>query len=369
MHTRSRLLSALAASLLLMSPVLASSVLAAGTTPVKPAPVMPSPVKPTPAKPAAPKPAVPVVQGTQQLAGGVATVGKTYTLFLGTTDAINYTIRKAEYSVGHFYKGNDDDIAPVGYKALILHLTIQNPQKQERSISGGSIRFTGVDSKNQSVSGDGPWFDEATHSDVSLSLKPGQKIEVYTRIVLAADVSLPKLIVDDAGGKVWRYDLKGQVTPLSAPFADPAVKDGSAALDEVPGKAGVFYPAVLDFRVDKVDVPTTVPEGMDVGSDQKVVVVYLTVHNANLVPQSMAAGPAYSFAASLLDQDGIGADYQHLYLGTRDRELGGDLPAGKDASVRVLFAVGKDVVPTTLKLRLGGGLRDYAITLPPLAAK
>ena len=337
----------------------------AANTPTKPA--APKPVAPRPATP--PKPAAPVVQGTTQLAGGVATVGKTYTLFLGTTDAINYTIRKAEYSVGHFYKGGEDDIVPAGYKALILHLTIQNPQKQERGISGGSIRFTGVDSKNQSVSGDGPWFDEATHSEVSLLLKPGQKIDVYTRIVLAADVSLPKLIVDDANNKVWRYDLKGQVTPLDAPFADPAVKDGSAALDEIPGKAGVFYPAVLDLRVDKVDAPATVPEGMDVGSDQRVVVVYLTFHNANLVPQSMVPGAAYSFAASLLDQDGIGADYQHLYLGTRDRELGGDLPAGKDASARVLFAVGNDVVPTTLKLRLGGGLRFYTIALPPLPAK
>ena len=309
------------------------------------------------------------MQGTQQLAGGAAVVGKTYTLFLGTTDAINYTIRKAEYSVGHFYKGSEDDIAPVGYKALILHLTIQNPQKQERGISGGSIRFTGVDSKNQSVSGDGAWFDEATHSDVSLLLKPGQKIDVYTRIVLAGDVSLPKLIVDDANNKVWRYDLKGQVTPLAAPFANPAVKDGSAALDEIPGKAGVFYPAVLDVRADKVDVPASQPDGMDVGSGQKVVVVYLTFHNANLVAQSMAAGPAYSFAASLLDQDGLSTDYQHLYLGTRDKELGGDLPAGKDAGVRLLFAVDKDVVPTTLKLRLGGSLRFYAIALPPLPAK
>ena len=61
-------------------------------------------------------------------------------------------------------------------------------------------------------------------------------------------------------------------------------------------------------------------------------------------------------------------DYQHLYLGTRDRELGGDLPAGKDASVRLLFAAPKDAVPTTLKLHLGGGLRDYAIALPPLPA-
>ena len=341
------LLSALGTSLLLMS-----SVLAAGT-PVKPAP----------------KPTVPVVQGTQQLAGGVAVVGKTYTLYLGTSDAINYTIRKAEYSVGHFYKGDEDSMPPQGYKSLILHLTIQNPQKQERGVSGGSIRFTGVDSKNQSVSGEGGWFDEATHSDVSLSLKPGQKIDVYTRIVLASDVSLPKLIVDDANNKVWRYDLKGQVTPLSAPYANPAVKDGSAALDLVPGKAGVFYPAVLDLRVDKVDVPAKVPEGMDVGSDQQVVVVYLTFHNANLVPQSMVPGAAYALAASLLDQDGIGVDYQHLYLGTRDRELGGDLPAGKDASVRLLFAAPKDVVPTTLKLHLGGGLRDYAIALPPLPAK
>ena len=374
MPVRSRLLSILGTSLLLLAPVAASSVLAAGTTPVKPAPakpspVKPSPVKPTPVNPAAPKPTVPVVQGTQQLAGGAATVGQTYTLYLGTSDAINYTIRRAEYSVGHYYKGDEDGMPPEGYKSLILHLTIQNPQKQERGISGGSIRFTGVDSKNQSVSGEGGWFDEATHSDVSLSLKPGQKIDVYTRIVLASDVSLPKLIVDDAGSKVWRYDLKGQVAPLSAPYANPAVKDGSAALDLIPGKAGVFYPAVLDLRVDRVDVPAAQPEGMDVGADQKVVVVYLTFHNANLVPQSMAAGPAYSFRASLLDQDGIAVDYQHLYLGLRDRELGGDLPAGKDAAVRVLFAVDKDVVPTTLKLHLGGGMRDYAIVLPPLPSK
>lgn len=333
-------------------------------TPAAPKPAPPKPAVPKPVTPV--KPATPVVQGTTQLAGGVGQVGATYTLFLGTSDAINYTIRTMEYSVGHFFTDEEDHMAPAGAKSLVLHLTIQNPQKVELHISGRSIRFSGVDSKEQAVEGDGAWYDEQGHASINMSLKPGQKIDVYTRILLTSDVSLPKMIVDDRNNTVWRYDLHGKVAPLPAGVVDPASKDGSVALDLPTGKAGVFYPENFDVRLDRAEFVATVPDGLDVPGGSKVLAVYFTLHNPNTVTQSLVPGSAYTFRSSVADQDGLSTDYQQLYLASRDKTLGGDLQAGKDTTARVLFVVDKDVIPKTVQIKMGGGSRPYVITLPDI---
>lgn len=303
---------------------------------------------PTPVTPSS----APSVQGASQLSGGEGVLGQTYTLFRGDS-ALNYQITKLEWSVGNYLydspSKNDYMVAP-DKKALVISLTIQNPNKTERSVDGSSIRFTGVDSKNSNVSGDGYWYEQGTLRPVSLSLKPAQKVVVFTRIVVDADVSLPKLIVDDSNNAVWRYDLRGKVAPLPAPFADPSVIDGSSALTVFPAQIGVYYPAVTNFKLDKVSYSTepwfdgsTPPEG------GRWLVLYFTVKNIAKAPTGIYGG--YGLI-SFTDQDGIESRKSDwIYRASRDANLEEiDLQSNQEVQARALIGVPSGVQPKKVRL-------------------
>ena len=85
----------------------------------------------------------------------------------------------------------------------------------------------------------------------TMSLKPAQKVDLYTYIVVAAGGEIPKLIVKRGDGPVLRYDLRGKVKALPAPFADPSDSTGSTALKEVPAQMAAYAPTgVFDVKVE-----------------------------------------------------------------------------------------------------------------------
>jgi hypothetical protein len=296
------------------------------------------------------------VQGATQQNGGEAQVGQTYTLFKGD-GALNYQITKLEYSVGNYlYDGgtkNDYLVAP-DKKALVISLTVQNPNKTERGVDGGSIHFTGVDSKNNNVSGDGYWYEQGTLRPVSITLKPAQKITVFTRILMDADVSLPKLIVDDSNNAVWRYDLRGQVAPLPAPFADPSVPDGSSALTVFPAQFGAYYPGITNFRVDRVIYSSdTWFDGSPPPDGGRWLVVYFTVKNIAKAPSGIYGG---SSRLSFVDQDGVESRKSDwVYRASRDANLEAiDLQPNQELQLRALIDVEKGVQPQKIRLIWNG---------------
>ncbi len=289
---------------------------------------------PTPAAPSN----APSVQGTSQQNGGDGVLGQTYTLCKGD-NAINYQITKLEYSVGDYlYDGGDkNDILAPEKKALLLYFTVQNPQKSEIYVSGDRIHFSGVDSKNQNVSGDGYWYEQGTLRQISTSLRPAQKINAFTRIILDNDVSLPKMIVDDCNNAVWRYDLRDKVAPLPAPFADPSVPDGSSALKIFPAQFGMYYPGRTNFRLDKLEY-STAPwfDGSNPPEGGKWLIVYFTVQNPTKQTQSLGQS-----ALSFLDQDGIESSQSGwVYRASRDTGIGDiQLPANQEIQLRALAEV------------------------------
>lgn len=289
---------------------------------------------PTPAAPSN----APSVQGTSQQNGGDGVLGQTYTLCKGG-NAINYQITKLEYSVGNYLYdgGNKNDIQSPDQKALVIYFTVQNPQKTEIDVNGNRIRFSGVDSKNQNVSGDGYWYEQGTLREVSSTLRPAQKISAFTRIVLDNDVSLPKMIVDDCGNAVWRYDLRDKVVPIPAPFADPSVPDGSSALKIFSAQFGTYYPGRTNFRLDKLEY-STAPwfDGSNPPEGGKWLIVYFTVQNPTKQTQSLGQS-----ALSFLDQDGIESSKSGwVYRASRDTGIGEiQLPANQEIQLRALAEV------------------------------
>ena len=291
----------------------------------------------------------PSVQGTTQQNGGEGALGQTYTLCKGQSNAINYSITKLEYSVDNFlYSGGAKaDLLGADKKALIIYATVQNPTNAEQAVSGSKIRFSGVDSKNQNVEGDSNWYEQGTMREIDVFLRPAQKMSLYTRIVLDSDVSLPKLIVDDCNNTVWRFDLRGKIIPIPAPFADPSVADGSSALSFFPAQYGVYYPGRTNFKLDRLEYSTapwfdgsTAPEG------GRWMVLYFTVKNITKAPIEIYGLGGLSF----LDQDGISSRISDwAYFASRDTSFSLELQVNQELQLRALIEVEKGIQPKKLR--------------------
>lgn len=293
------------------------------------------------------------VQGTNQLAGGDAKLGQTITLYPGTTDAMNFTLKSAEYTVGHWFDADKNDYLPAaGQKLLILHATVQNPQKADHFFRGDGFEITGVDSKNTEVKPEWSWFDEKTHAKVEMTFKPAQKLDVVFLMKLDAAVSLPKLIVNTSNNKVWRYDLRGNIAGLKAPYADPASKDGSVALDVIPAKPGTYYNSLFDLRLDKVEYVTQPLLDQDVPEGGRLMVVYVTYKNPLPTPQMLQG---WTLKPKVFDQDDMEAqNVTNGFLQGREQEVDGNIAPGKEITLRYVVPITQGTEPRRVELAFDG---------------
>jgi hypothetical protein len=191
-------------------------------------------------------------QGTTQQAGGIGELGKAYTLGKDS-EALNFTLRSAEFLVARQVIGSEFNAPKPSEKLLLLHCTIQNPQKQEVYLSNGQVKFTAVDSKGENHVRFYFFAREGDNKELSIYLKPGQKIDVVSPIIVPASGTIPKLIVEGgiANNPVVRYDLSKSIKGLPAPYADP--KDPFKAPNTVSVKAGQYYPDTeFDFKLESV---------------------------------------------------------------------------------------------------------------------
>ena len=186
------------------------------------------PVKPQPKKPQA---------ATVRLAGDNGEFGTVYSI--SKRSPIYFRLKSAEFTTNQVVIGNQVYVPKANEKLLILHFTVQNPQKTELYVRWDSLRFTAVDKTNTNCEGNNDWgdADDPKHSQVAMNLKPTQTVNLITPIVVPANSIVPKLMVlpsDEGDGPVLRYDLSGniknKVTPLTAPIADPADATGSLSL-------------------------------------------------------------------------------------------------------------------------------------------
>ena len=167
---------------------------------------------------------------------------------------------------------------------LILHFTIQNPQPKPLNFGANYLIIKAIDSGGVTRDYVGDIARETTGEKLSMTLNPGQKVDAYTAIRVAAWGEVPKLIVSswyERKAPIIRYDLRGKVQKLSAPFGD---KDAANALKVVPAKAGTFYPVTdfFDARLDTVSYSTEPIKGAAPGAGKKYCVATFTIQNKSL---------------------------------------------------------------------------------------
>jgi hypothetical protein len=320
--------------------------------PKKPA-SKPAAAKPAAAKPIPPKkaPSGPIVLGTEQLPGDFGQFGQTYTI--GKFSPINFTLKSAEYSVLPVTMGRNTYAAKVDEKILLLHYVVHNPLPKEQSYDWSSIRFTVVDAKDQNHEFITCVGREGTTEPVSMSLKPAQKLDVYAAIIVPAEGVTPKLMVErEKGAPVVRYDLRGKVAPLAAPYADAADTTGMTAAPAIPAKAGQFYATgAFEMRLDSVSYTNEPLLRRDPGKGNRWVTAVFTIKNRTNGQQRIYWA---DFLPELKDADGEKAKYtQALLKATRDEVASGELAPGEEARIRFFFAVPSNVDAKTLKLSEG----------------
>jgi len=303
-----------------------------------------------------------VVQGTTQLAGEQGKLGITYTI--GKSGPINFTLRSAEYTVGRVSTGEHRILPSAQEKTLVLHFTVQNPQKQEFHYNWGILAFTAVDAKNVNREFTQYVASEKDGGEVGINLKPAQKLDCYTTILVPAQGVIPKLIVKSTDDLVVRYDLKGKVKPLAAPFADRADKSGATALAEVPAQQNVYYPTGLfDMKVTGFSYTSSAINGEDPPEGGRYLVVTMAVTNQEATEQHLNWG---QLLPEVTTADGERLEWNSvLLLKSRDAEVGQNLRPKEELQVRLYFAVPEGAEAKTFRLRENEEGRAYLYDLTP----
>lgn len=286
--------------------------------------------------------------GTSQLAGGNGELGKVYTV--GKDSPLYVSLTSAEFTTEQVRIGSTLYAPRFDEKLLLLRFAVQNPQKNEVFVRGDSFKFTAVDSMNVNHEDVQYWGDADNHHGVEITLKPAQKMALYTVITVPAKGVVPKLMLQPTDGSpVVRYDLRDKVIALKSPIADPSDTTGSTALESVPAKVGDAYPYQnYVVTVEKFAYTTTPLNGDEVSDGSRFLVVTLLTKNMSAYEPMLRAD---SFVPSVADADGVVLEYRGMLAATANRYIEQNVKEGQEMRVRLYFIVPKDVTPKTFTMK------------------
>ena len=276
------------------------------------------------------------VLGTVPLAGLEAKPMQAYTI--GKGSPLNFTLQKAEYSVGRVVIGQSVVTPTADQKLLVLHFQVANPQKQDVYLNGQTLTFTAVDAQNTNCPAFGYIGRVGSGEAVGMHLKPSQKLDVFTVVVVPATGPVPKLIVErEQGAGVLRYDLRKVAAPLSAPYADPKDTSGTSALSAVPAVPGRSYPLEnFDLSLETLDFSDGKFDGRISRSGSRFLVA--TVLLRNQAPRESYLG-LQTFMPEIQDADGERMRYVTVLKASRDEIPGQQIAPGAEYRVRYVFEV------------------------------
>lgn len=274
------------------------------------------------------------VMGTQQMAGEWAVMGQQYTLNEG--DPLNLTLNSAEFTVARLNVGDDTVVAQGDEKLLVLHMTIQNPQSKARRVYFADLDFTAVDAMNVNREWSQQLGVESTREQMHMDMKPAQKLDLYTAIVVPAKGVVPKLIVKSGKGNVLRYDLRTGVAPLEAPFADPNDASGATALTKIEAEKDVRYPmGLFDVTFEGAELPAVDDDGDPPEEGEGFVVIRVRLRNGSADGERLYSDP---FQAVLRTTEGEKVDWGGEMLHpSRDESVSVNLDPGDEMGARVFF--------------------------------
>ncbi len=287
--------------------------------------------------------------GTAELAGENGVFGKVYAIRKITP--LYFTLTKAEYTTHPVVIGTRLLAPDANEKLLVLHFTVQNPNKTDTLVRFDSLRFMAVDAMNVNHNAI-VWGDEETRLDLNMMLKPAQKIAAYTVITVPAAGVVPKLMVQPNGtenGPVLRYDLRDKVAALQPPIADPADATGATALAEVPAAMNAAYPFQrFTATVEKTEYSTAaLDRGAPKAGDRYLIVTLLAKNN---LPTDQLLR-FDTFTARVISTDGEEFRSQGLLFATAERPFAQPVKGLAEARVRLYFTVPKGVTPKSFSLQ------------------
>lgn len=318
--------------------------------------------KPEAKKPAGAKPAAAadgVVRQSTQLPGEFGKFGTVYAV--GREAPLHVTLKSAEYLAGRVEHNNkllgySSAVPSATEKLLVLRFRVQNPNRgADVRVFDGALNFTVVGPTDENYEPATGIMREGTIEGVDQGLKPAQAMDLYLAFKVPAAGEMPKLIVrrgSDEAAPVVRYDLRGKVKPLPAPYADPSDARGATPPAAIPARAATYYPLLHhDVRFDgavtfgdQAVANQKPPEGM------RWAVVGLTFRGDS----SNAPLGSGSLLAKLKTEDGetfgtFGFDelvQASLLRAGRDAAFDGPIPRSEEQKARLFFAV-----PTGAKIK------------------
>jgi len=307
--------------------------------------------------------------GTAQLPGDEGQLGQLYTL--RKDRPLYFCLLSAEYTTVPVVVGEQWSTPKSNEKFLLLHYTIQNPNKTDELVRSDSLRFIAVDAMNVNHEFRGTWGNKLDNSALNMQLKPAQKVEAYLAIAVPAKGPVPKLIVQpNDNGPVLRYFLyDDRVTPpvskvasLATPIADPKDPTGATALESVPAQFTVSYPFTDWYAtVEKVEYTNTPLMTRKPEKDGRFAI--LTILVKNVTPRdNLLRFDTFRFLLTSTDGENLknGGD---ILFATGDRSFNQPVKAGAEMRIRTFFYVPKDVTPKTLTMNQNNS-REYRFELP-----
>lgn len=299
-------------------------------------------------------------QGSGQLPGGAGQFGKTYAL--GQRSALNFTLKSAEYRVAPINIGSSLIAPEANEKLLVLHYSVQNPQKTDVRYYWNALRFTGVDAQDVNHNAASAVAREGSRDALEIDLKPAQKVDAYAVLKVPAAGAVPKLLVERGDGSpVLRYNLRGQVKALSAPFADPQDASGTTARPSVPATPGTFFPGIAyDLKLESVAFTTEPLGGRAPQGGRRYLVATVALKNTRNADQEYYWG---TLRPELRDADGELVEWNSKLLKAgRDEDARARLKPGEEARVRFFFELPQDRGAKSLTLKEGAA-RAYEFDL------
>ncbi len=270
---------------------------------------------------------------------------------LGKDNPLNFTLRTVEYSVVRQTLRNTY-IPKANEKLVILRFSVQNPQKREFNFTYSDIKMTLIDSKDRNYFVDSYAARDGETQELSVNLKPAQKVDVYMVQAVPADVSIPKMIVQsgrDSSASVLRYDLRQQIVGLKAPFGDTS---GFRALERIVAKLNATYPmGYFDGALESFKFSTESMNKRPPAEGKQYLIATFKINNAVKSEHNFDYG---SFKFDLTDEDGSSQTFDgYLIRMNRDERAEGKLAPGGETRFRIYLEVSKGAKLKTLSMAEG----------------
>jgi hypothetical protein len=243
-------------------------------------------------------------------------------------------------------------------KLLVVHFNLHNPQPTERGVAWNTCSFTAVDATNSNREYPQDIGVESNQERLNLSLKPAQKIDAYTVIAVPAQGEVPKLIVKSLDELVIRYDLRGKVKGVAAPFADPADKSGASVLADVPAVVGTYYPVgTWDVRLDSAMYTTNAIKEEAPENGARYLVLSVMVKNPTKSATSLGWN---TFRPKVRATDGENLAWnQEMLYANRDETLGTNVEPGQEVKARYYFIVPSGSTAKQFSIQLDDEARRF----------